>query len=108
MVPVVGNVQPDWKPQFEMFAIAGRSLADCAPVTLRLGLSRLSVDGRLPVDVSAGHTLDLSAEIRGVFGLDAPNRVTSCRNHRCSFDYAFSPTGNSASLKGTPQPPMPQ
>jgi hypothetical protein len=36
------------------------------------------------------------------------NRVTSRRNPRCSSDFAFSPTCNSATLKGTPHPPIPQ
>jgi len=108
MVPVVGNGQPDWKPQFEMFAIAGRSPADCAPVALRLGLSRLSVDGRLPVDVSPGHALDLSAEIHGCSPWPTANRLVSHENPRRTSHYAFSPTCNSAGLKVTPQPPSPQ
>jgi hypothetical protein len=37
----------------------------------------------------------------------ATRRISRC-NPRCSFDYAFSPTCNSADLKGTPHPPIPQ
>jgi hypothetical protein len=78
------------------------------PSILRRGLSCHAVDGRLPVDVSAAHTPDFSAETRWVLPEDDANRVTSSGNPRCSFDYAFSPTCNSATLKGTPQPPIPQ
>ena len=60
------------------------------------------------VDVSADRALDFSGETRRVLSLDAANRATSCRNPPCSFDYAFSPTCNSATLKGTPHPPIPQ
>ena len=66
------------------------------------------VDGRIPVDVSADHALDFSAVTRGVLNEDVANRVTSRRNPRRTFDYAFSPTCNSAVLKGTPHPPIPQ
>ena len=41
-------------------------------------------------------------------GQDAAYRPTFCRNPRCSSDYAFLPTCNSATLKGTPHPPIPQ
>ena len=66
------------------------------------------VDGRLPVDVSVETSLCFSAEIRGTFGQEDANRATSRWNPRRNVDYAFSPTCNSATLKGTPQPPMPQ
>jgi hypothetical protein len=38
----------------------------------------------------------------------AANPVVQRQNPRLTDDHAFSPTGNSASLKGTPQPPIPQ
>jgi hypothetical protein len=34
--------------------------------------------------------------------------LTPHENPRCTGNYAFSPICNSANLKGTPQPPMPQ
>ena len=86
----------------------GRKRPVCTISILRRGLSCHAVDGRIPVDVNADHALDFSAEIRRLSGLDTANRVTSCRNPRGTFNYAFSPTGNSATLKGTPHPPIPQ
>jgi hypothetical protein len=79
-----------------------------APSILRGGLSSYAVDGRIPVDVSAEHRVHFSAELRGILSQDDANRLTSCWNPRCSFDYAFSATCNSATLKGTPHPPIPQ
>jgi hypothetical protein len=75
---------------------------------LRRGLSSNTVDGRIPVDVSADHMRDVPAETRGGLDQYAANRVTYCRDPRRTVDYAFSPTCNSASLKGTPHPPIPQ
>ena len=89
-------------------AAMGRKRPICTPSILRRGLSCRAVDGRIPVDVSAEQTLDISAETHRVSGPDTANPATSRRNPRCSSDYAFSPTGNSADLKGTPHPPIPQ
>jgi hypothetical protein len=63
---------------------------------------------RSTVDFSVEPSPNSSVETRGVSIGSTSNRATSRRNPRCSFDYAFSPTCNSASLKGTPQPPIPQ
>jgi len=76
--------------------------------TLRRGLSCRRVDGRLPVDVDAELSSRFSAGIRGAFRQTAANYATSCWNPPRGVGYAFSPTCNSASLKGTPRPPMPQ
>jgi hypothetical protein len=75
---------------------------------LHRGLSYDRATGRILVDVSAEHSVHFPAETRGVLPEDAADRLTSCRNPRCTVDYAFSPTGNCADLKGTPQPPIPQ
>lgn len=71
--------------------------------TLRRGLFQAVAGGRIPVDVSAEQTLEFPAEPRRVLAEDSANQVTSRRNPRCAFGYAFSPTGNSADLKLTPQ-----
>ena len=85
-----------------------RALLQGVGANLPRGLSWFGNDSRIPVDVGADHTPDFSAETRRVLRLDAANRVTSCRNPRRTFDYAFSPTCNSATLKVTLHPPMPQ
>ena len=63
---------------------------------------------RSTVDFSADQTPVFTAEPRGISSQDTAYRLTSRWNPRSSFDYAFSPTCNSADLKGTPHPPIPQ
>ncbi len=75
---------------------------------LRRGLSLCQNAGRLPVDVYAVFSRRLPAEIRGSATLPADNPLVPRKNPLPVGNYAFSPTGNSASLKGTPHPPIPQ
>ena len=79
-----------------------------APPTLRRGLSEARITGRLPVDVDAEIIWRFPGEIPGSSASPASNPVVSRDDSRRTSSYAFSPTCNSASLKGTPQPPIPQ
>ena len=74
----------------------------CTPGSLRSGRSCNAVDGRLQVDVSVENSLYSSAGNRWVLVYLNANQRISRRKPRCSFDYAFSPTCNSADLNVTP------
>jgi len=75
---------------------------------LRRGLFWVQITGRLPVDVDAEIRWRFPAVIRGSSTQFAGNPLVTRENPRLTSDYAFSPTCNSASLKGTPHPPIPQ
>jgi hypothetical protein len=64
--------------------------------------------GRFPVDLRAKNSRRFPAEIRRVLKPSPGNPLSSVRNQGDTSDYAFSPTCNSATLKGTPHPPIPQ
>ena len=51
--------------------------------------------------IGAESSLRFSAEMPWLFGQADANHTTSCGNPRCSFGYAFSPTGNFANSNGT-------
>ena len=75
---------------------------------LRRGLSYDPTTGRLPVDVNVEISWRSPAETRGSSTSSVGNAGVPLKNHRLTVDHAFSPTCNSASLKGTPHPPIPQ
>src|SRR5271156_4253859 len=83
-------------------------VAISATRTLRRGISCDQNTGRLPVDVDAELSWRIPAETGGVLSQTEGNPLVTCRKQGQTSDHAFSPTGNSASLKGTPQPPIPQ
>jgi len=115
-----------WRPWHEDYTLSGGTPGGISIAVLQIraglstftvsrtrtalarGLSLAAVDGRIPVDASVDMTPDFSAEPRRILAEDAANQRISRWNPRCSSDYAFSPTGNSAILKGTPHPPIPQ
>jgi hypothetical protein len=75
---------------------------------LSRGLSYDQFTGRLPVDFDAEKSWRFPAEIRGSSTWPAGNPLVPRENLRLTNSYAFSPTCNSAELKGTPHPPIPQ
>jgi len=75
---------------------------------LRRELSLDQITGRIPVDVDAEISWSFPAELRGASKWPAGIPAVPQQNPRPASAYAFSPIGNSAILKGTPHPPMPQ
>jgi len=63
---------------------------------------------RTPVDLDGETSWRFPAQIRGCLTWPAANPLVSRQIPRRTSAYAFSPTCNSAGLKGTPQPPIPQ
>ena len=75
---------------------------------LSRGLSYSRTAGRLPVDGSAENTPHFSADLRWVYSQPATNRLSLSDLQGNAGVYVFSSTCNSAELKGTPRPPIPQ
>ena len=67
---------------------------------------RESFAADLDVDVEISRRFP--AETRGVLNKTDGNPLVPRENPRLTNRHAFSPTCNSASLKGTPHPPIPQ
>ena len=93
----------NWKARYDASRVAGRRSKKA--IARRFGTtssrsSRQSMNARSAWSAICGD--------EATFRSDLDNPLSPRRKQGQSSDYAFSPTCNSADLKGTPHPPIPQ
>src|SRR5437016_823904 len=92
-----------YRPHVSLRSAIGDKLSDVPSPRSFLSLEPC----RAPVDVDAEITWRFPAEIRRVSNPPTGNLLSPCRKQG-HFAGCASPTCNSADLKGTPRPPIPQ